>query len=219
LQQKKVVYAASSSCYGIPEKFPTNESSVCDPKYPYALTKYLGEQIIRHWNSVYGLPTISLRLFNVYGPRARTSGTYGAVFGVFLKQKLSNSPLTVVGDGSQKRDFLYVTDVVCAFLAAAETEKVGCIYNLGAGKPQTIIYLVDLLGGKKIYISKRTGEPDCTWADITRISEDLKWAPQVSFEEGVTAMVANIDYWKSAPLWDVEKITKATKTWFKYMTS
>ena len=214
----KFVYAASSSCYGLAQT-PTREDDPIDTKYPYALSKFQGEQATMHWHRVYRLPVNSIRIFNAYGTRSRTSGAYGAVFGVFLKQKLSNSPLTVVGDGSQKRDFLYVTDVACAFLAAAETEKVGCIYNLGAGKPQTINYLVDLLGGKKIYISKRPGEPDCTWADITRISEDLKWAPQVSFEEGVTAMVANIDYWKNAPLWDVEKITKATKTWFKYMSS
>ena len=170
-----------------------------------------------HWHRVYKLPVNSIRIFNAYGTRSRTSGAYGAVFGVFLKQKLSNSPFTVVGDGTQKRDFLYVTDVARALFAAAETEKVGCIYNLGAGKPQEVNYLVDLLGGQKEYIPSRPGEPDCTWADISLISADLKWSPQVSFEEGVATMVSNIDYWKNAPLWGAENIAKATKTWFKYM--
>jgi len=110
---KKLVYTASSSCYGIPpqDQYPTNESAAIDTQYPYALTKYLGEQTAFHWGKVYDLPVVSLRLFNVYGPRSRTSGTYGAVFGVFLAQKLNGKPYTVVGDGSQTRDFTYVTDV------------------------------------------------------------------------------------------------------------
>jgi UDP-glucose 4-epimerase len=212
----KFVYAASSSCYGLAIT-PTREDHPIDTKYPYALSKFQGEQAVMHWHRVYKLPVNSIRIFNAYGTRSRTSGAYGAVFGVFLKQKLANSPFTVVGDGTQKRDFLYVTDVARALFAAAETEKVGCIYNLGAGKPQEVNYLVDLLGGQKEYIPSRPGEPDCTWADISLISADLKWSPQVSFEEGVATMVSNINYWKNAPLWDAENIAKATKTWFKYM--
>ena len=130
---KRVVYAASSSCYGIPKSFPTSEDAGCDPKYPYALTKYLGEQIMMHWNSVYDLPVVCLRLFNVYGPRARTSGTYGAVFGVFLAQKLAGAPFTIVGDGTQTRDFTFVSDVCQAFLTAAESELAGEIMNVGSG--------------------------------------------------------------------------------------
>lgn len=112
---KRTIYAASSSCYGMPDLFPTPETAKCDPRYPYALTKYLGEQILMHWSSVYNLNVLSLRLFNVYGLRARTSGTYGAVFGVFLAQKLAGKPFTVVGDGTQTRDFTFVTDVCRAF--------------------------------------------------------------------------------------------------------
>ena len=108
---KRVIYAASSSSYGIPDVYPTDESSPIKPQYPYALTKYMGEELVLHWSQVYGLPAISLRLFNVYGTRSRTSGTYGAVFGVFLAQKLAGKPLTIVGDGSQTRDFTYVTEI------------------------------------------------------------------------------------------------------------
>jgi UDP-glucose 4-epimerase len=214
---EKFVYAASSSCYGLAD-VPTREDHRIDPQYPYALSKYQGEQAAFHWHRVYKLPVNAIRIFNAYGTRSRTSGAYGAVFGVFLRQKLAGKPYTVVGDGSQKRDFLYVTDVAKAFLAAAETPRTGEFWNLGAGKPQSVNRLVDLLGGEKTYIPKRPGEPDCTWADITKIQKELGWRPEVSFEEGVAKIVANIDYWKNAPLWDPASIAKATRTWFEYLT-
>jgi UDP-glucose 4-epimerase len=214
---KKFVYAASSSCYGLAQT-PTRDDHPIDTKYPYALSKYQGEQAAFHWCQVYKLPVNAIRIFNAYGTRSRTSGAYGAVFGVFLKQKLANKSFTVVGDGSQTRDFLYVTDVARAFLAAAETERVGRIYNLGAGKPQSVNRLVELLGGEKTYIPKRPGEPDCTWADVSSISSELGWKPEVSFEQGVANIVANIDYWRNAPLWDPDSIANATKTWFEFMT-
>lgn len=213
----KFVYAASSSCYGL-AKTPTTEDHPIEPLYPYALSKYQGEQAAFHWNQVYKLPVNSIRIFNAYGTRSRTSGAYGAVFGVFLRQKIAGKPYTVVGDGTQTRDFLYVTDVARAFLAAAETDRVGRVYNLGAGKPQSVNRLIELLGGDVTYIPKRPGEPDCTWADISRITAELGWKPQVSFEEGVAKIVANIDYWRNAPLWDPDSIAKATRTWFEFMT-
>jgi UDP-glucose 4-epimerase len=212
----KFVYAASSSCYGLAAT-PTREDHPIQPQYPYALSKYQGEQAAFHWHQVYKLPVNSIRIFNAYGTRSRTSGAYGAVFGVFLRQKLAGKPYTVVGDGSQSRDFLYVTDVARAFLAAAETEHVGRFWNLGAGNPQSVNRLAELLGGEKIHIPKRPGEPECTWADITRIRADLGWNPEVSFEAGVAKIVDNIDYWKSAPLWDPATIAVATKTWFEYL--
>lgn len=213
----KFVYAASSSCYGLAST-PTSEDHPIDTKYPYALSKYQGEQAAFHWHEVYKLPVNAIRIFNAFGTRSRTSGAYGAVFGVFLKQKLAGKAFTVVGDGTQTRDFLYVTDVAAAFLAAAETERTGRIYNLGAGKPQSVNRLVELLGGERVYIPKRPGEPDCTWADITRITTELGWKPLVSFEQGVANIVANIDYWRHAPLWDQDSIAQATKTWFEFMT-
>jgi UDP-glucose 4-epimerase len=115
-------------------------------------------------------------------------------FNFSVTQKLANKAFTVVGDGTQTRDFLYVTDVARAFLAAAETDHVGRIYNLGAGKPQSVNRLIELLGGDKTYIPKRPGEPDCTWADISRITSELGWQPLVSFEQGVANIVFNIDY-------------------------
>lgn len=212
----KFVYAASSSCYGL-ASVPTREDHPIDPRYPYALSKYQGEQAAFHWNQIYKLPVNSIRIFNAYGTRSRTSGAYGAVFGVFLRQKLASKPYTVVGDGTQTRDFLYVTDVVRAFLAAAETEKVGRVYNLGAGKPQSVNRLIELLGGEVTYIPKRPGEPDCTWADIGRITSELGWRAEVSFEQGVANIVANIDYWRNAPLWDSQSIAVATRRWFEFM--
>ncbi len=213
---EKLVYAASSSCYGMADT-PTREDHPVDPKYPYALSKYQAEQAVFHWNQVYGLPVNSIRIFNAYGTRSRTSGAYGAVFGVFLRQKLADQPFTVVGNGEQTRDFLYVTDVAEAFWSAADTTITGEVFNLGAGRPQSVNRLIELMGGETVFIPKRPGEPDCTWADITKITSQLGWQQKVFFEEGVQNILDNIDYWKDAPLWDVDSIAKATKTWFDYM--
>jgi UDP-glucose 4-epimerase len=215
---KQFVYAASSSCYGL-ARTPTREDHPIVPEYPYALSKYQGEQAAFHWHQVYKLPVNSIRIFNAYGTRSRTSGAYGAVFGVFLKQKLAGKPLTVVGDGTQTRDFLYVTDIAEAFLLAAETGKSGQVWNLGAGNPQPVNRLVELLAGPVVYIPKRPGEPDCTWADITKIQLDLGWAQKVSFEEGVGRILADIEYWRDAPLWDPESIAQATAGWFKALSA
>ncbi len=214
---KKLIYAASSSCYGIPDECPTPETAEVRPQYPYAFTKYAGELYAIFWHKLYNLPVVSLRYFNVYGPRGRTNDTYGAVFKVFLAQKLHNKPLTIVGDGTQTRDFTYVTDVVKATLIAAECDVVGEIINIGTGKPQSVNYLAKLIGGKTVHIPKRPGEPESTHADITKARKLLKWAPEVSFEEGVKIMLDNIDYWKDAPLWDEKSIEKATEKWFRYL--
>jgi UDP-glucose 4-epimerase len=214
---KRLVYAASSSCYGIPDTYPTPETAEIRTMYPYAHTKFVGETYVMHWAKTYGLPAVSLRLFNVYGPRSRTSGTYGAVFGVFLAQKLAGHPYTVVGDGTQSRDFTFVTDVADAFIAASDSELSGVIMNVGSGSHYSVNRLVELLGGEVTYIPKRPGEPDCTFADTTRISTLLKWAPKVSFEDGVARMLSVIDYWREAPVWTVDKIKDATGDWFKYL--
>jgi UDP-glucose 4-epimerase len=214
---KKLVYSASSSCYGIPEKYPTTEDAEIKPMYPYALTKYVGEQYCLFWSELYGLPVVSLRYFNVFGTRARTNNTYGAVFKVFLKQKLAGAPLTIIGDGTQTRDFTYVTDVAMANLMAAKSDVSGEIMNIGTGKPQSVNYLAGLIGGKTVHIPKRPGEPDSTHADITKAKKLLGWEPKVTFEEGVKKMLDNIDYWKDAPLWTPDNIKNETKSWFKYL--
>ena len=214
----RFVYAASSSCYGVPESFPTTEDAAIKPQYPYALAKNLGEQSVMHWAMIYKLPAISLRLFNVYGPRARTSGAYGAVFGVFLAQKLAGKPFTVVGDGAQTRDFTYVSDVVEAFYLAAASSHSREIMNVGSSQTQSINRLVGLLKGEVTYVPKRPGEPDCTFADISKIEKLLGWKAEVDFEKGVELMLGNIDYWSDAPVWDSSSIEKATKEWFEHLS-
>ena len=213
---RKFVYAASSSCYGLAE-VPTSEDHPIQPEHPYALSKNLGEQACLHWHKVYGLPVNAIRIFNAYGPRSRTSGAYGAVFGVFLRQKLAGKPFTIVGDGKQSRDFVFVTDVARAFVMACETALTGRVWNVGAGNPQSVNRLVALLGGEGVHIPKRPGEPDCTFADITRIRDELGWGPQVSFEDGVAEILANIEYWRDAPLWEPASIAQATEGWFRYL--
>ncbi len=212
----KLVYAASSSCYGLAGT-PTREDHRIDPQYPYALSKHLGEVSALHWHRVYRLPANSIRIFNAYGIRSRTTGAYGAVFGVFLRQKIAGAPFTVVGDGTQTRDFVYAADLARAFLMAAETQKSGEVWNAGAGRPQPVNRLVELLGGAVVHVPKRPGEPDCTWADIGKIGRDLGWQPEITFEEGVGRMLANLEYWRDAPLWDPKSIEAATKTWFQYL--
>jgi UDP-glucose 4-epimerase len=215
---KRIIYSASSSCYGIPDTFPTPETAEIRCQYPYAVTKYLGEEYCLYWEQIYKMNITCMRFFNVFGPRARTAGTYGAVFGVFLAQKLNNKPFTVVGDGRQTRDFTFVTDIVDACVTAALRKDVsGEIFNVGSGHTYSVNKLVQLLGGKITYIPKRPGEPDCTFADTAKITGRLGWKPTVSFEEGVKIMLDNIDYWREAPLWEAESIAEATKDWFKYL--
>ncbi len=214
---KRFVYAASSSCYGIPDTFPTPESAPAYPMYPYALTKYIGEQYVMHWAQTYGLETVSLRMFNVFGPRHRTGGTYGAVFGVFLAQKLAGKPLTIVGNGEQTRDFTFVSDVVDAFVKAAHSDRVGKIYNVGSDNTYSVNYLAALIGGETVSIPKRPGEPDSTYADIRRVKEDLGWLPKVAFEDGLQIMLDKIESWREAPVWTADTIASATASWFKYL--
>ncbi len=216
---KKFIYTASSSCYGIPKKYPTSESAEIKPEYPYALTKRLGEEIVMHFGKIYNLDVTSLRFFNVYGPRARTSGTYGAVFGVFLAQKLKNLPLTVVGDGKQKRDFTYVTDIVDSIVAVLNNKKSkNEIFNVGSGKTVSVNKIIKLMKVDKITnIPKRPGEPAQTFADISKIKKTINWKPKINIEKGIAFMLENIDDWKNAPLWTPKKIKKATKSWFKYL--
>ena len=213
---QKFVYAASSSCYGL-APVPTIETAPIIPEYPYALSKFQGEQAVFHWGKIYKMPVNSIRIFNAYGTRFRTSGAYGSVFGVFLAQKANNKPFTRVGDGTQRRDWVFVTDIARAIYAAAVTEKSQQVFNVGTGNPQTVNRLIELLGGEIVQLPKRPGEPDCTWADITKIQHELGWSPKVPLEDGVKIMLANLSYWREAPVWDVGKIEQATKTWFKYL--
>ena len=214
---RRFLYAASSSSYGIPDKYPTGEKAPINPQYPYALTKYQGEELVLHWEKLYKLPSLSLRLFNVYGPRSRTTGAYGAVFGVFLAQKLNGKPFTVVGDGTQTRDFTYVTDVADAFIMAAESNLSGEAFNVGSGNHYSVNQLVSLLDGDVVNIPKRPGEPDCTFADVSKINLMLGWKAKVTLEDGVRQMLDRLEDWRDAPVWNPESIQEATSKWFEYL--
>ncbi|KKS47141.1 NAD-dependent dehydratase [Candidatus Gottesmanbacteria bacterium RIFCSPHIGHO2_01_FULL_42_27] len=214
---KKFLYTASSSCYGIPETYPTPETAPIRPQYPYALTKYLGELYALHYAQVYKLPVISLRLFNVFGPRVRSYGTYGPVISIFMAQKLKGAALTVVGTGRQRRDFTYVSDVVEAFITAAKSKVTNNFFNVGSGGTYSINEMVKIIGGRTTRIPKRPGEPDCTYADITKIRKILGWQPKVSFRDGMKRILPEIDYWKNAPVWTPKTIHSATKNWFRYL--
>jgi UDP-glucose 4-epimerase len=214
---KKFIYAASASCYGIPEKYPTDEKSKIDPQYPYALTKFLGEQLVIHWAKVYAMPNVSLRFFNAYGPRSRTTGVYGAVFGVFLAQKLAGKPLTIVGDGTQTRDFIHVYDLVNAIIIAVQKGKQGEIYNVGNGKEISVNLIADIIGGDKVSVPKRPGEPDRSLADISKIKAQFNWQPKISIKKGIEMLLKDISNWKEAPVWTPETIKEATKSWFELL--
>lgn len=214
---KRLVYMASSSCYGLPDIFPTPETAAINTMYPYALTKYIGEQMVMHWSQTYGLAANSLRAFNIFGPRSRTTGSYGAVFSVFLAQKLAGKPLTIVGDGSQTRDFTYVKDIVNALVMTVESEVAGEIMNVGTGTPQSVNDIAAMLGGDQVHIPKRPGEPDCTQADIEKIQRLLGWKAETPFKEGVEIMLENIEMWRDAPVWTESGIERATETWFRYL--
>tara|TARA_X000000950_G_scaffold288217_1_gene403944 strand:- start:5947 stop:6942 length:996 start_codon:yes stop_codon:yes gene_type:complete len=214
---KKFIYAASASCYGFPKKFPTSEKEEIKPMYPYAFTKWQGEELVCHFNKIFKLPTVSLRFFNIYGPRSRTGGTYGAVFGVFLAQKLKKKPLTIVGDGNQTRDFLHVNDLVDLIYKVSTSKISGKIYNVAGGKEVKVNTIAKLIGGKKVNIPKRPGEPDRSLADIQKVKKDFKWKPQISIKEGVENLIKNINHWKNAPVWTPSKISAATKIWFELL--
>jgi UDP-glucose 4-epimerase len=213
----RFIYTASSSCYGAAPPFPTAEDAPCRPEYPYALTKQLGEQAALHWHQVYGLPVVSLRLFNVYGPRARSKGSYGAMFGVFLAQKLAGLPFTIVGDGTQSRDFTFVGDVVDAFLRAAFSPPdgvVGQIFNVGTGDPVAVNRIVELLGGPSVFVPNRPGEPVRTQADARKIHAAMGFVARTSIERGVAVLLDHIEDWRQAPVWTPESISDATAAWF-----
>jgi UDP-glucose 4-epimerase len=215
---RRFVYSASSSCYGIPKKYPTPETAEISTQYPYALTKRMGEELVVHFSKIYKLNANSLRFFNVYGPRARTSGTYGAVFGVFLAQKIAKKPFTIVGNGEQKRDFTYVSDIVDAIVQIFKIKNIrGEIFNVGSGKTVSVNKIAKLLGGKKIFIPKRPGEPDITFANIKKIKNKTNWRPKISIEKGIKLILKSIDDWKNAPVWTPQKIKMATKKWFFYL--
>lgn len=217
LKIKKLIYAASSSCYGTPTNYPTSENEKIATKNPYALTKFLGEQLIMNYASLFKIPAISVRFFNVYGPRSKISNQYGAVFGIFLAQKAAKKPLTIVGDGKQTRDFIHVYDLTNALVKISKSNISKKIYNLGTGKEVSINKIANLIGGDKVFVPKRPGEPNRSLADISKIKKDINWRPKISIEEGIKELLKNITFWKNAPIRSSENIKYSTKEWFKTM--
>ncbi len=188
---KKFIYAASSSCYGTPKKFPTSETDKIDLKHPYAVTKFMGEELVMDYASLFRMPNISFRFFNVYGPRLNTSGQYSAVIGNFLSQIKRNKPLTIVGNGKQTRDFIHVDDLAFAFIKVIKSKYFNKIYNLGSGKRTSINSIAKIFGSKKKFIPYRPGEPRNSQANISKIKKELNWKPKISIEEGISKLVRN----------------------------
>jgi UDP-glucose 4-epimerase len=190
---KKFIYASSSSVYGNQKKLPLGEDLPCLPLSPYGLQKYVGELYCRVFSEIYGLATVCLRYFNVYGPRQPESGAYTPVIGIFLTQKRQGKPLTITEDGEQTRDFTHVFDVVEANLLAQKSDKVGRgeVINIGAGKNYTINKIARLIGGKVTYIPPRPGDVRHTLADISRAKQLLGWQPKIKLEEGIKKLLEN----------------------------
>lgn len=187
---KRVVYSASSSAYGDQKKMPLVEGMPEHPKSPYGLQKFIGELYCRLWSEVYGIETVSLRYFNVYGPRQSAEGAYALVIAKFLKQKAQGKAMTITGDGKQTRDFTSVHDVVRANILASESKKVGKgeFINIGAGKNYSIKQVAELIGGKVEYIPARL-EPKNTLADNKLAKKLLGWTPKVTLEQGIDELM------------------------------
>lgn len=186
---EKLVYSASSSAYGDQDTMPLIETMAARPKSPYGLQKYIGELYAKVFAEVYGLPTVSLRYFNVYGPRQNPDGAYALVIGKFLKQCSEGKSMTITGDGLQTRDFTHVRDVVAANILAAENSEVkdGEVFNIGAGRNQTIKYVAECIGGKIEHVPARL-EPHDTLADNSKARTILGWEPRVKFEDGIVEL-------------------------------
>jgi UDP-glucose 4-epimerase len=186
---KRFIYSASSSAYGNATRMPLKEDMPTQPLSPYGLHKYVGELYCRLWSEVYGLPTVSLRYFNVYGPGASDEGAYALVIARFFKQRRANEPLTITGDGTQTRDFTHVRDVVRANLLAAQSEKVGKgeVINIGAGKNASVNRIAELIGGPSTHVAPRL-EPHDTLADNSLAKKLLGWEPQVTLEDGIAEL-------------------------------
>jgi nucleoside-diphosphate-sugar epimerase len=182
----KIVYSASSSAYGDTDIFPTHEKVPPNPLSPYGLQKLIGEQYCKVYTECYGIESVCLRYFNVYGERQSLEGAYKLVMGTFIQQVLNDKPMTIRGDGSQRRDFTYVGDVVRANMLAAESKKTvnGEVINIGAGNNVSVEELADMIGGPKMYITG-VKEPRQTLADNTRALKLLGWRPRVVLREWI----------------------------------
>ena len=186
---KKLIYAASASCYGNPREIPTSEKAKIKNLTPYAKTKWKAERLVINESKLKNFSSISLRFFNVYGPRSLATNSYSSVISIFLKQKLKNKPLTIYGDGSQTRDFIYVSDVVNVMLKVAKSKIYKQIFNVASQKSLTINKIAKIFGGKIEYLPPRKGEPKYSEANIKKIKTLLKWKPKVSINKGINYLL------------------------------
>ena len=186
---KKLIYAASASCYGNPRQIPTSEKAKIKNLTPYAKTKWKAERLVINESKLKNFSSISLRFFNVYGPRSLATNSYSSVISIFLKQKLKNKPLTIYGDGSQTRDFIYVSDVVNVMMKAAKSKIYKQIFNVASQKSLTINKIAKIFGGKIEYLPPRKGEPKYSEANIKKIKTLLKWKPKVSINKGINYLL------------------------------
>ena len=182
---KRVVYSASSSAYGNANEPPMDETMATDCLNPYSLSKKVGEEIFELYRKLYGLSTVSLRYFNVYGPRHQEEGSYATVIAIFRKQKKLSQNLTVVGDGEQRRDFTFVGDVVRANLLAAMNRDAFGTINIGSGKNYSINQVAALVGGETEFIPPRLGEAQVTLADVSKAFDVLGWKPNIDLKTGL----------------------------------
>jgi len=183
---RRVVYSASSSAYGNTEKLPSVESDPVNPLSPYGAQKYYGEVMCKMFSEVYGLETVSLRYFNIYGERQNVGGAYAMVIGIFVDQLLNGKPMTIRGDGEQRRDFTYVGDVVNANILASQSEKVGKgeVINIGNGDNRSINDIADMIGGDRVNVDPVI-EPKATLADNSKAEKLLGWKPTQNIEDWV----------------------------------
>ena len=180
---KRVVYSASSSYYGHASTPPFIESAPKGCATPYSLSKWQGEEVCELYTKLYGLSTISLRYFNVYGPREPLKGEYAPVMGLFKRQRDMGNSMTIIGDGKQRRDFTHISDVVTANLLAAEKLDVTGPVNIGTGRNYSINHLAQMIGGDRLYTADRVGETRETLANNTRARNELGWYPKVALED------------------------------------
>jgi len=194
---KRFVYSASSSAYGDTDNLPQKETHSTNPISPYAAQKMIGEIYCRMFCQVYDIETVSLRYFNVYGERQSYEGAYALVMGVFANQLLNGKPMTINGDGEQRRDFTYVGDVVDANVRAATSDKVGSgeVINIGNGDNKSVNELANLLGGERVHRDPVI-EPKATLADNSKAKELLGWKPKQNFNEWVTNWKKELGLWK-----------------------
>jgi len=184
---KRFVYSSTSSAYGN-NPYPNVETQPDDCLNPYSASKAAGEKFCKMYTDLYGLETVILRYFNVFGQRSPARGQYAPVIGIFQRQKEAGEPLTLVGDGSQKRDFIHVEDVARANYIAATADlgdHIGEVFNIGSGKNYSIKDIADVISDNQVFIPKRSGEMETTLADITKVESVMGWKPEIDVLEWI----------------------------------